>query len=96
MQLHELKINDETISKTQDIAEASNTFFCEVGPNLAKNLLNSNIISPKSYIKQKVSRFELQLISVEQVNKLLSTIRHPKQLVIIKYLTNYCRMLRMS
>ena len=33
----ELKINDETISKPQDIAEAFNTFFCEVGPNLAKN-----------------------------------------------------------
>ena len=68
----ELKINDETISKPQDIAEAFNTFFCEVGRNLAKNLPNSNI-SPESYIRQKESKFELQLISVEQVYKLLST-----------------------
>jgi hypothetical protein len=85
----------DTIKKSIDIAEAFNTFFCEVGPNLAKNLPNSNI-SPESYLRQKESKFELQLISVEQVYKLLSTNKVSKELDMIKYLTNYCRMLLMS
>ena len=45
-----LVINDTKITKPQEISDSFNSFFCEVGENLANKFLNQNIPDYKNYL----------------------------------------------
>ena len=67
----ELKVNGESITKQDSIADALNTYFNEIGPYLASNLPDSNTI-PENYISPCDTSFEFSEILPLDVHRILS------------------------
>ena len=83
----ELKVNGESITKPDSIADALNTHFNDINPYLASNLPDSNTI-PENYISLVIQALNLvkfcQLISIEY----FQCPKHPKLQDMIEYLPN--------
>jgi hypothetical protein len=65
--VNELKINDSNITPTEEIANAYNEYFTNIGPNLANSIDDSNS-SFETFVKSaefKMDRFKL--VSVGKV-----------------------------
>jgi hypothetical protein len=69
--------NDHSVTEPKQIADAFNTFFNNIGTQLADALPVTNI-TPESFITPANSSFEIHTVSIEKVFNLLSTIKVSK------------------
>ena len=68
---------DHSVTEPKQIADAFNTFFNNIGTQLADALPVTNI-TPESFITPANSSFEIHTVSIEKVFNLLSTIKVSK------------------
>lgn len=73
----EVKNDGQSITDGPSIANTFNTYFNEVGPDLARDLAPSSMLT-ESYMSSCNSRFQMQNVTVTAVYKLLSTIKTSK------------------
>jgi hypothetical protein len=65
--VNELKINDSNITPTEEIANAFNEYFTNIGPNLANSIDDSNS-SFETFVKSAESKLDrFKLVSVGKV-----------------------------
>ena len=76
--VNELDLNGTSVTDSNEIAESLNDYFSNIGPNLAHQIENSDC-DFKDYIKPKKSEFAaFNLVSVNHVYQLLSTLSSAK------------------
>ena len=67
--------NNKTITNPADIAEKLNSYFINIGPNLAKKLKADPSISPTQYITHSpLSSFVMSPVSESQVFTLFANL----------------------
>ena len=75
---NELKINDSKITSNEEIANAFNEYFTNIGPSLANSIDESNT-SFKTFVKSAESKMDrFRLVSVGKVVKLLKGLSNCK------------------
>ena len=76
--VNELKINDSKITSNEEIANAFNEYFTNIGPSLANSIDESNT-SFKTFVKSAESKMDrFRLVSVGKVVKLLKGLSNCK------------------
>ena len=76
--VNELKINDSKITSNEEIANAFNEYFTNIGPSLANSIDESNT-SFKTFVKSAESKMDrFKLVSVGKVVKLLKGLSNCK------------------
>ena len=74
----ELKINDSNITSTEEIANAFNEYFTNIGPNLANSIGDANF-SFETFVKSAESKMDrFKLASVGKVVRLLNGLSNGK------------------
>ena len=66
----EIKIGDQSVSSSEDIAETLNSHFTSVGQALA-NEIPSTDVKPEIYLQQIDKTFTFQVVTVDNVRDLL-------------------------
>ena len=70
--VNELKLGDNSLANSKDIADAFNDYFSSIGPNLASQSDNINF-DFETYVKTAESEFTaFQPVTINQVYKLLT------------------------
>ncbi len=76
--VNELKINDSNITSTEEIANAFNEYFTNIGPNLANSIGDANS-SFETFVKSAKSKMDrFKLVSVGKVVRLLNGLSNGK------------------
>ena len=75
--ISEIQHNNQNFTKRDEIANALNSHFNEIGTNLAKDMPQSSRM-PESYFTFSNTEFNIQNVSITKVYKLLSTIKTSK------------------
>ena len=76
--VNELKINDSNITSTEEIANAFNEYFTNIGPNLANSIGDANS-SFETFVKSAESKMDrFKLVSMGNVVKLLNRLSNGK------------------
>ena len=69
----EVKQENQSVTDDSSIANTLNTYFNEIGTNLASNMEQSTS-APESYLPNCNSQFKMQNVTVSEVHKILSSI----------------------
>ena len=71
----EIKINDHSVTSTEQIAEKFNSYFTSIGPSLAENIhVDNNECNYNQFVNRVDSSFHSQPVSSSQVYKLLNSL----------------------
>ncbi len=85
----EVKHESQSVTDVSSITNAFNTYFNEIGINLASNMEQSSG-SPETYLSNCNSQFQMQNTTVIEVYKMLSSIDVSKSTQgMMEYLTNF-------
>ena len=69
----EVKQENQSVTDDSSIANTLNTYFNEIGTNLARNMEQSTS-APESYLPNCNSQFKMQNVTVSEVHKILSSV----------------------
>ena len=75
--INELNVKGVSITNSDSIADALNTYFNDIGSDLADNLPESHI-APETYIIPCNTNFELRKISPNETHRILSRTKPSK------------------
>ena len=73
----EIKLGEQVITSSAEIAETFNSYFSNVGGNLAAEIPVSEF-NPEFYLKPTDKRFSLQVPTIQKVHRLLETLDEKK------------------
>ena len=86
MNISEVKIGDDVITSPTKMAEAFNSYFSNVGVNLAAKIPSPKFI-PESYLKPTNKTYSIQTSTIATVCRLLKSIDEKKSLGLV-YIPN--------
>ena len=76
--IKEVKMGNQVLNSSNQMAEAFDTYFSNVGSNLADEIPRNSDFKPEDYLRPTDKTFSLQLPSVENVKRLLKNIDEKK------------------
>jgi hypothetical protein len=71
-----LNLNDEIITKPEEIAETFNKYFVNIGPELANKIDESNKLSFASYQQSTIkTNFRIKLIDMAVIREIINKLK---------------------
>ena len=87
----EVKQENQSVTDDSSIANTLNSYFNEIGTNLASNMEQSTS-APESYLPNCNSQFKMQNVTVSEVHKIYPLLMSLSQQGMMAYLTNFLKM----